>query len=132
MKYIFSQPWLRVIAFLLCCCVFRCKVHGDLSIVSSTTLSPNPSQEKLSQYIKNVLLRKRLKPLPDITPTYDIVPSIPKIKSINTQEKHSSVIMIRLLLFLFYATLGSALPYIPLYYRYLGISGVLENILLSH
>mmetsp|Transcript_18947 Transcript_18947/g.19065 ORF Transcript_18947/g.19065 Transcript_18947/m.19065 type:complete len:477 (+) Transcript_18947:165-1595(+) len=44
-------------------------------------------------------------------------PSLQKRKA----KAHSSVIMVRGLLFLFYCTLGSAMPFIPLYYRQLGI-----------
>ena len=43
----------------------------------------------------------------------------------NTSERDdsSSLLTINSMMFLFYATLGSALPYLPVYYRSIGITG---------
>jgi len=41
----------------------------------------------------------------------------------GTTRKQSGMLKVNSMMFLFYATLGSAMPYLPLYYHHLGISG---------
>jgi hypothetical protein len=40
--------------------------------------------------------------------------------------KPSSLLTVNILMLLFYATLGSVMPYIPLFYRYLRVSGTVS------
>lgn len=99
-----------------------------LSVISFSCLSYTKS--KLINYENFASAKKSIKFTPhlnvslasncslavqnDVVVVADIISKLPDIK-------HSSIYLVSFLQFLFYCTLGSAMPYIPLYYRYLGI-----------
>ena len=110
-------------ALILLQCPVKIDGKTTLNVVASTSTLSLPVSDQIVIQFKKVIQRKYRFRRPrniydDITPDCNPAP----VNS-SHQIKHSSIYVTRLLLFLFYGTLGSALPYIPLYYRYLGIPG---------
>eukprot|EP01041_Mallomonas_annulata_P002709 gene2709-5331_t len=96
-------------------------------IVSAVTLKPREEKElTFSQYA--IKIRAKILHKKDEVQSVKLsnsdgvrIQSTSPTPMTTESSAHSSVLMVRVLFFLFYCTLGSAMPYIPLFYRRLGI-----------
>lgn len=106
----FPQHALFLVVVLSCVLLSSSKLNaGSFQFSSKYSGVGNTLQQKISLSCNDTSLQPR-----DEILKAEIVSNLPVIK-------HSSIYLVSFLQFLFYCTLGSAMPYIPLYYRYLGI-----------
>lgn len=108
------------ITFLFFLCIF---------CIFSRVDGINLQETKIAKWFHQ---RKPIKPAPIPLEKQIIEPSPPpqslgsELFSTTSTNDPSSLMMINILMFLFYGTLGAVMPYLPIFYRQQGVSGKLS------
>lgn len=115
-----------------CLILLSCFILFNYDVCANTNKGGQGGQgTKLSR--KQLMTKKRQH---NVNSRVDIE-QVPKVRSSNLevqafgllQKPLSSMLRIQALMFFFYATLGSALPYLPIYYKEMGISDSVVGLL---